>query len=810
MQDFRLVLRSLGRTPAYASAVIVTLALAIGANSAIFSAVHAVLLRPLPLADPARTVVVSQTDNATGQSVIELTYRHLREWRGAGQTFTHSALVGTHTWNVVLEGRGEPARLAFAGVSADFFNALGVVPLHGRGFEAADDVPHAAPVIVLNHETWARRFGADPSIVGQSLQLDGTSVRVVGVMPRGFDFPYGAEFWQPAGPILTGGGDKPNLAALDTVGVFYVVGRTRPGLDAAATAAEIDRLERQLDAAQPGRVKWGDRSVVRTFREHVFGTVQPALWILWAAVGVLLAIACANVSGLLLTRVAARGREQGLRLALGATRGRLARLWAMEIGVLTLAGGVIGLVSASALTAAIVALAPDDVPRLGDVGVNPTVVLFTTVCVVITALLCSLAPLRHASSTRLSEVLNDGARSTTGRRSLRMRSGLLVAEVALAAILLVAAGLVVRSFQNLRNIDLGFDPAQVLSLQVEQQVPQPPPNQFTQQLLDRIATLPGVDAAGAVFLRPLALGPIGQGVRVVLEGQSQTPQAAAQNPTLNYQVATPGFFAAMKVRLRQGRLFTPQDTAETPRVAIVGESTARRLWPGQDPLGKRVYMSAFTPGQKPQWRTVVGVVSDVRYRGIDEVQLDIYDPARQVGMPARTIMVRAQGDPAALVAPIRARVREMDPRAAIEDVTTMDAVVARASAPWRMSMWLFVLFAGIAFFLAAVGLFSLVSLDVAERRRELALRLALGASKPAVVRSVLIGAAWKVAAGLTAGLVTAFAATRSMRALLYGVAPDDPATYAAVIALVTVVVAVATWSPARRAARTDPMSLLRH
>jgi predicted permease len=800
--------RHLVRAPAYSLSVIVTLALAIGANSAIFSAVHAVLLRPLPLAEPERTVIAWQTDNVTGKAVVEMTYRHLREWR-TGQTFTHSALVGSHTWNAVLEGRGEPTRLSMAGVSADFFDAVGVRPLLGRAFEAGDDTPHAPPVIVLNYGSWVRRFGGDPAIVGQSLRLDGEPVQVVGIAPRGFDYPHGAEYWQPAMRFLTGTGPKPNLANLDTVGVFYITGRVRPGLDEAAAAREIDELEKRLHAAQPGRLKWGDRAVVESYRAHTFGAVQPALWSLWAAVAVLLLIACANVSGLLLTRVSLRRREQSLRLALGASRGQLARSWLLEIGVLTLSGGLIGLASAMGLTRAIVALAPDDVPRLGEIAVNPTVVTFTFVVMAMTALVCGLMPMRHASGTRLTDALGDGARGTAGRHSIRMRSGLLVAQMALAVVMLVAAGLVVRSFSNLRTIDLGFNPANVLSLRIDQQVPTPPPNQFMQQALDRVTRLPGVESAGAVFLRPLALGPIGQGVRVVLDGQPQTPEAASRNPTLNYQVASPGYFQAMRLPLRRGRLFTPEDTSDTPRVAIVGETTARQLWPREDPIDKRLFYAAFTPGQKPQWRRLVGVVSDVRYRGIDEVQLDIYDPMAQVGQAAKWMMIRASGDPAALADLVKARVRELDPGATVDDITTMDAVVARASAPWRMSMWLFVLFAGVAFFLAAMGLFSLVSLDVAHRRRELAVRLALGASKPVLVRGVLAGAAWKVGVGVAAGLVAAVVATRAMRALLYGVEPLDPATYVAVVGLVGIVVTLAAWAPARRAAGIDPMTLMR-
>ncbi|HEX5214973.1 MAG TPA: ABC transporter permease [Vicinamibacterales bacterium] len=809
-RELLVVIRHLTGSPGYALSVIATLALAIGANSAIFSAVHAVLIRPLPIAEPARTVVVSQTDNITGQSVIELTYRHLREWTGAGRTFTHAALMATHNWNAVLENRGEPVRVPFAGVSAGFFDALGAWPIIGRGFDAADDLPAAAPVIVLNYDAWIRRFGGDRSIVGQMLTFDRTPTQVVGVMPSGFDFPNGAEFWAPSGPILTGGGPTPNLANLDTVGVFYVVGRLRPGLDAPAAARELDTIEKNLDAAQPGRLKWGDRTVVEPFRAHLFGAVQPALWSLWAAVAVLLLIACANVSGLLLTRVSLRRREQSLRLALGASRGQLARLWLIEVGVLAFTGGALGLAAASGLTSAIVALAPDDVPRLGEIAVNPIVVAFTFALIVLAALLCALMPVRYAGGARLTDALGDGARGTAGRESMRWRSLLLIAQMAFAVALLIAAGLVVRSFTNLQRIDLGFDPANVLSLNISPRSATAPANEFMRQVIERVTSLPGVESAGGVFLRPLALGPIGQGVRVVLEGQAQTAQAAAQNPTLNYQNATPGFFQTMKVPLRRGRLFSAQDTTETPRVAIVGESTAARLWPGQDPIGKRIFYSAFTPGQKPQWREVIGVVADVRYRGIDEVQLDIYDPALQVGQPARNMLIRAAGaDPIALAGLVKSRVRELDPAATVDDVTTMDRVLERASAPWRMSMWMFVLFAGVAFVLAAMGLFSLVSLDVAHRRREFAVRLALGASRRQVLSDVLTAALSKAVAGLMAGLIVGVGAARAMRALLYGVEPVDGQTYTAVVALVAVVVTVATIIPASRASRTDPAALMR-
>jgi predicted permease len=804
---FRHGFRHLRQSPGYAATAILTFALAIGANSAIFSAVNTVLLRPLPVDAPENLAVVWQTDEG-GQAVVELTYRHLREWTSAGTTFTRAAVTGSHNWSAVLQERGEPSRIWFNGVSAEFFDTLGVSPLLGRGLRAEDDVPNGPAVAVLNHGTWVRRFGADPNVIGTTMSLDGDPVEIVGVMPPGFDFPRGAEFWMPVVPMLATG-TPPNMTTLERVGVFYVVGRVPGEVDPAALRADVDALEARLDAASPGRLKWGARSVVTPFVDHVFGPVRPALRVLWAAVGVLLLIACANVSGLMLTRISRRRHEDGIRLALGAARSAIARLWMSEILVVAVAGGLLGLIVAQWIADAIIALAPDDVPRVGEIEIDLTVALFTFGIVLLVALVTGAVPLHHVGRTSLLAGL-EGERTTTGRGTLRVRSTLLVIQIGLSVVLLVAAGLVLRSFIELRQVDLGFAPERVLSLTVQPRNPGRPPNVWLQDLLTRVRGLPGVEAAGAVYLRPLMLGPIGQGVRVLLEGQPDTLQSADANPTLNYLIATPGYFEALSIKLRAGRLFSDRDTADMPRVALVSESTARRLWPGQDPIGKRVSMSAFTPGSTGKaWRTIVGIVSDVRYRGIDEVQFDIYDPALQIGRPADNILVRTSANPLAAVPAIRAIAREMDPTAIVDGVTTMEAVVSRAEAPWRLTMWMFVLFATLAVGLAALGLFSLVALDVAHRGREFAIRMALGESRTGILRGVLMRAGWRVVSGLGLGLLTAFIATRAIRGLLFGIAADDGLTYGAVLAIVLVVVTVAAYLPARRAARTDPQALLR-
>ncbi len=804
----RLALRHLRRSPGYTIAAVMTFALAIGANSAIFSAVHAVLLRPLPIQEPSRIAVVWQTD-AGGQGVVELTYRHLREWTESGRTFTSAGVMASHNWNAVLTGRGEPFRIWFNAVSANFLDTLGVRPLLGRAFRAEDDVMNAHSVAVLNYGTWVRRFGSDPRVVGSTMILDGNPTEIVGVMPAGFDVPRGAEFWVPAAPIVAAASTPPTAENLDVFGVFYVVGRVRPDLPVGAVRAEIDGIEARLNRERPGRLKWGAGTAVTPMLDYIFGPVRGALQLLWIAVAVLLLIACANVAGLLLTRVSRRRHEDAIRLALGAGRAAVARLWAAEIGVVALAGGVLGLIAAAGLVRAIVALAPDDVPRIAETTLNAPVALFTFAVVALVALITGLMPLRHARSTRLLDAI-EGERTTTGRQTVRARSVLLVAQIALSVVLLVAAGLVVRSFIVLRQTDLGFTADRVVSLTVRPGSTERPPNVWLRDVLARIRAQPGIEAAGAVYLRPLLLGPIGDGVRVYLEGQPIARESADANPTLNHQIATPGYFETLKIPLRSGRYFTESDSADHPRVAIVGESTAKRLWPGRDAVGRRLTMSTFTRGgPRLAERTIVGVVADVRYHALGEVQLDIYDPALQVSLPADNVVVRTRAEAGAAANMVRAIARELDRGAIVDEVTTMDAVIGRAEAPWRLATWMFVLFGALAFALSALGLFSLVALEVAYRRREFAIRLALGSPGRAILQDVLLRAGWRVALGLAAGFAVAFAASRAMRSLLFGIAPDDAPTYAIVLAIVLAAVTIAAWLPARRALLTDPHIVLR-
>src|SRR4029079_18958210 len=499
---------------------------------------------------------------------------------------------------------------------------------------------------------------------------------------------------------------------------------------------EVDSLEARLDRDNPGRMKWGARTVVTPMLDYVFGPVRGALQMLWIAVGVLLLIACSNVSGLMLTRVARRRHEDAIRLALGAGRGAVARLWLTEIGLISIAGGAIGLLCAAALVNAIVALAPDDLPRLAEISLDGPVAAFTFAVVVAAALVTGLMPLRQAGAVSLVDAF-EGERTTSSRQTLRLRSTLLVAQIAMSVVLLVGAGLLVRSFVELRRTDLGFTTNRVVSMTVRPGSTATPPNSWLREVLARVRAMPGVESAGAVYLRPLMLGAIGDGVHVFLEGQPLTQQTSDANPGLNHQIATPGYFEAMKVPLRAGRFFTDEDTMDRPRVAIVGESAAQRLWPNQNPIGKRLTMYSFRPRERLAERTIVGVVADVRYHDLGEASLDIYDPALQVGLPADNVVVGATGEAGAIANMVRGVARELDAQSIVDEVTTMDAVVGRAQAPWRLATWMFVLFGALAFGLSALGLFSLVALEVAYRRREFAIRLALGSPPRANLEGAL-------------------------------------------------------------------------
>jgi putative ABC transport system permease protein len=807
LRDLHVTMRLLARAPGYAVAAIVTLALTIGATSAIFGAVYAVLLRPLPIRDPDRLMVCWETDPSHNLPIVEMTYRAFENVSQYAQSFSHVAAMGSTLWPVTLKNRGVAQRLSSAGVSARFFDTIDVSPFLGRAFRPEDDLSNAPRIVVLSYTTWNTRFGGDAAIVGARITLDDELYTVVGVMPRDLDFPRGVDVWTPVVPILAGSADKWHIDALAHVGVLYTIGRVRPHVTSRQVKDDLGRLAGQLE--QAGVLQTGVRMVGTSFVEYTLGPVRQALWALLGAVVVLLLIGCANVSGLMLTRVSLRRREHAIRLALGATSMDVGRLWIIETSTLSLAGGLLGFLASRWIIEAVVALAPGDVPRLSEAAMNLPVAAFALPASVVTGFLCGVGPVRQAAASILALDLHETVRGIGSRSSQRARSVLVVLQIALSIVLLVAAGLVVRSFLNLRRLDLGFQPSGVLTLNVRPDNPKLSENAWIDALLDRLAQIPGVDAVGAVSLRPLALGPIGQETWVILEGQALTPEAARQNPTLNYEVATPGYFATMDVSLKHGRLFTARDDPRASRAALVGVSTARRLWPAQDPVGKRILMPTSDPGgPDAAWRTVIGVVNDVRYRGLDDVRLDVYDAALQAATGATTIVVKTSEHPAKIASTVQTEARRIDPQVVIDGMTTMDAAVARAIAPWRFTAWTFAVFAVCAFTLAIFGLFSLVALDVAHRQRELALRLAVGARRVDVVRCILGPAVRRVLVGSALGVGVAVAGSRALNRLLFGIASVDGITYVSVLALVIGAVTLASYLPARKAAAVDPATLL--
>jgi len=815
LRDAGSALRRLARAPGYTAAAVLSLSLAIGANSAIFSAVHAVVLRPLPLREPDRLVTCWETNPRHGLAVVEVSYRNFRDWEAGSRTFTGLAALGASNWSSVLEGEGDPVRLAYAGVTASFHEVLGAAPVLGRAFTPEDDRPGAERVVVLAHGAWLRHFGADPAVVGRSLGLGGRPHAVVGVMPRDFEYPRGVDFWTPLVPILADAAAEWKFDALEArgLGLLYVIGRLTPGATPAHAREDLERVAGDIWRDGPVPRPAGHAVVVAPFLDQLFGPVRRVLLWLFAAVGLVLVIGCANVSGLMLTRATERRRDDAVRRALGAGRLRLARAWGLEAAWLVLSGGAVGLLGARWSTRLIVGLAPPDIPRVAGIAVDGTVVAFTLAVSALAALGCALAPAWRSASSDVGPVLADAARATPGVSPLRARSALVVAEIALAVVLLVAGGLVLRSFLNLRRLDLGYDPANVLTIDVEPRgAAARDPRAFYRELLERIEALPGVEAAGAVYLRPLALGPIGQEMSVVREGQSETGETARGNLYVNYESVTPGYFRAMRLPLVRGRPFDERDHAGAPNVAILGESAARRLWPGEDPIGRRLSTPTLgSEGLRSVRHTVVGVVKDARYRGLDDVRLDFYQPSDQAAPEyvARHVMARTAGDPLEVAAAVHAQARALDPHVLVGSTTTMEAIVGRAIAPWRLAGWMFTLFALLAFLLAAGGLFSLVALSVALRSREFAVRMALGARAGEISRRVLLRAGGQALLGVSLGVLAAALGTRWLASLLFEVRPLDPGTYAAVVAVVLAATAAASLLPARRASRLDPMTVLR-
>jgi len=805
-QDVRHSVRTLIRERGFTVVALAALALGIGATAAIFSVVDAVLLRPLPYEEPQELAVVWERNTGRGLPRMSVAPPNYADWRRLNEAFVE---MGAFAPTSFFVGVGDEAvRLHGARVTASLFPVLGVRPALGRAFDADDEGPGAAPVAIVSHRLWRGRFGADPGLVGRTVEIDETPHTVIGVMPPGFDFPPPIEheesapgaretdLWIPFAADLAAG----NRSARN----LKVVGRLRPGRDLTAATAEMEAIARRLQDEHPENNAGWDVTLV-PLTAQVTAAVRPQLLVLLGAVGLLLLIACVNVANLMLARGTVRRRELAVRAALGASHGRLVQLTLTESVVLGLLGGVLGILVAVGALELLVRLAPANVPRLDEAGIDLRVLGFAALISLLTGALFGLAPALQAFGTDLAGRLREGGRGGgEGAAAPRLRSSLVVAEIALALVLLVGAGLLFQSLVRLRGVDTGFETAGALSMRITLPVSRYPDAARRAaafaDLERRLQAAPGVERAGFVFDVPLTADRQGTGFTVA--GEPPPPEGYH---TANFSVVTPGYFQAMEIPLSQGRDFRPSDRADAEQVVVINEALARRHFPGADPVGRRLLLG----GEQPL--RVIGVVASVRHTQIrDEPTPALYFPFAQAPW-YRSMSLVARGDVAveALAAATRSAVREFDPAVPVYDVKTLEQVLAESVAELRFSSLLVGVFSITAALLAAVGIYGVISYMVNRRRQETGIRMVMGARRPDILRLVL-GQALKLAGlGVAAGAVTALLLGRALAALLYGVRPGDPLTLAGTAVLVLAVAVLACWIPARRATRWDPAAILR-
>jgi putative ABC transport system permease protein len=815
--DLRSASRNVRRGGWLSATVVLMLAVAVGAVTAIFSITLAVLIRPLPIADPDRVMLLWGRDDARSQEVVEVSLLDHRAWRAGQKSFTAIELFGSVNWGELhVTGPGQPFGAVRNAVSSGFFDVLGARPMIGRTFRPADDLRDARPTVVLSADVWRQQFSSDASVVGRLLTV-GTAKKaaafeVIGVMPPEFRIPAGAQVWTALGPTLASDAAEQGWQ-VEGVRAMYGIGRLAPGAAVENAVAELSIIARN-EELKNGMANTSMAVVGTPLLTHLLGPARPALLAIAGASGALLLIACANAAALLLVHGARRRREVAVRFALGARRLQIVRQLFCESIVLSLIAGVLGVGLAYVSFDAIVSLAPVEVPRLDEAAIDVRALLFALVVCLGASVMVGLFPAwRHSGAAPLAGLHARSRSATATPSTARARKLLVAAQLAGVVVLLTAAGLFLRSFTALLRLDLGFDPRGVLTFNIgfseEKHDTKEKQWALVDGVLDSARRLPGAIAAGAVYQRPLT-GPIGMDTNVIIEGQPLADESASRNPILNWEAATPDYFRAMDIRLLQGRLFNERDTAKSPLVVIIGQSLAERLWPGQDPIGRRMLAyGAPEDGKQPAWQTVVGVVEDARYREVETPRFDLYLPNRQAPNQVRHFMVRLSGDPLAAVPALRTAVAALDPEAAVDGVSTMEEAVGRAFAPWRFSSIVVSVFGAIALTFAAVGIATLVAFAVTQRTREIGVRVALGAQTRDIIVLVASEGAWIAVAGLAIGVVAAWVLRRSVESMLFGVGPDDAVTFGGVALLLGVVSLLAAYLPARRAARVDPVLALR-
>ncbi len=829
LADLRYAFRALLRAPAFASAALIALALGIGANTAMFSIADATFLRPLPYEDPGRLVIVWMRNEPQYQAERRKQLANnptaaerppgvsgiaFLDWRAHNRVFTDMAAIDTSNTRALFSAGGESREAQVAPVSASFLPLLGIEPALGRNFTEAEDRPGGAPVAIISHAMWQTRFGGSPTVLGRAVTLDEKPATIIGVAPARFEYPQGTEIWRPIAVGSRDGDMYPNQRN------FRVVARLRPGVTVAQARADITVRAAFLAAADTNAPR-GESGQVMPLHEFHFGSMRRGAVVLLGAVGFVLLIACSNVANLILARSAARQRELAIRNALGAGRWRILRHLMTETALLAVAGGVGGAVLAMWSLDSLKTLLPPNIPRADEIAINARVLWFTLAASLLTAVIAGLAP--ALSSSDIGS-LNQTARATPGRAG--MRKAFVMVQVTLALVLLAGAGLMINTFVRLMTVDRGFDSAHRLTARLTL----PDVNSFAEtakwaervrQVVERTRAIPGVRSAATVF--PLPFSGAQQRIGIVLEGQQFEADPSVLSPaerrawvrrvgdmpSANYRGVTPDYFRAMGIALIRGRVFDDGDTAGRPPVAIVNETTARTMWPNQDAIGKRFKIMSG-PSPRPFYE-VVGIVRDVKHQGLEfasgpEMYLAYYQrPQHRTAF----LVLHLDGKQPHVPGALRSTIASIDKTQPVEDVFTMDEQISKSLAPRRFYLVLLGLFAGLAITLAAVGIYGVVAYQVAERTREIGIRIAIGARPESVQRMVLGQAMRLTAFGAVAGLAGALALSRFLSSFLYGVKPSDPLTYAVVVLALAAVAAAAAWIPARRAAKVDPILALR-
>lgn len=813
LDDIRRSAHLLRHSPMFTLAAVSTLAIAIGANTAVFSLVDGLLLRPLPIESPDRVAVIWPRERARPTTIGEIAYSTYRSWEGQVRSFERLATMGSTNWSLVLQ-EGEPVTVPAAAVSSSFFPLLGARAALGRTPLPAEDARGVPRVAVLSHASWKNRFSADPAIVGRTLRFKDAPYTVVGVMPEGFDYPRGVELWVPVVPQLVDASAKWDIDVVGDpgFGMLFVLGRLKDGVTPDAARDEVTTL---ITGGAGTTFRPGMEAALTPLDEHIFGATRPALIALAVCVGLVLLIGCANVAALFLARADGHAHETAVRLALGATRWRIVRQSLTDALLLACLGGAAGVALAFWALDAFVALAPANAPRLDAIGFDLRTCAFAWVACLVAALLAGLGPGLHSSRWTLASTLGRGTSRVT--RSRLARRTLVVVQAGLAVVLLACAGLVGRSFLNLVRLDVGFNPVNVLTLDVV--LPDAAPtryNQFYTEFLAKVGRIPGVEAVGAIYQRPLEHSGIGMDATILIEGQRTDLRLKdwEQNPMVNFEAVTPGYFKAVGTRIVRGRGFADTDTAEAARVAIVSQGLARRLWAGQDPIGRRIHAPGVVPAAdlaiQQRWPVVIGVVDDARYRGLVDARFDLYVPYLQHdGLLVKHLMVRTAGNPLAFTQAIRREAKAIEPGVLVENVSTMAHLTDRAVGPWRFGAWALGVLGVIALALAALGVYAIANQSVVERTREIGVRVAAGARPAQIARLVLRDGLGLTATGMAIGLAGAVSAGYVLTSLLYGVQPYDWPTLAGMAALFIAVSTVAMLRPALRAARVDPVVALR-